>query len=240
MINIPTVDFTDEIPGTDFKSDFTQLSKKGDRIKFRIFAKPFYLAKHWITEKEVVNCPKTNNKDEKLTCEYCEKFENGIANPNHRSGTYKPNLQFYYPIIDRGTHQAAIFQTSVSVHMVIKEAADAGIDVYKSDWQVTRNEGSPANYYGVVRLDGVPVTDEEKKSAIELKPTIAKIQASLEAKESKMEPKATEDEFEATAEEDLNLDEVSKELEEEEAKQPAGKKAESVEDEDGLLEDLPL
>ncbi len=238
---MPTVDFTDEIPGTDFKSDFVQLSKKGDQIKFRIFAKPFYVAKHWITEKEVVNCPKVNSKDEKAPCEYCEKFENGIANPNHRSGTYKPNLQFYYPIIDRNTHQAAIFQTSVSVHMAIKETANAGIDVYKSDWQVTRNEGSPANYYGTVRLDAIPVTEEEKKSAIELKPTIAKIQASLEAKESKMEPKE-----ELTTEEDLDVDEVSKELEELEAgSKPSSTKVtegkgKPVADDDDLLEDLPL
>ena len=189
---MPEADFSEDIPGSTYRSDFVQLSKKGDRIKFRIFAKPFYIGKHWIAEREAVNCPRINSKDETVSCEYCEKFEKGVANPHHRSGSYKPNLQFYYPIIDRETHEAAIFQTSISVHMAIKEAADAGIDVYKSDWQVTRNEGDKANYYGVVRLDAISVTEEERKSAINLKETVVKIQASLEAKESKMVPKSEE------------------------------------------------
>src|SRR3990167_2146195 len=179
---MPTAEFSDDIPGATFRSDFVQLSKKGDRIKFRIFAKPFYIGKHWLGDREAVNCPRINSKDDKVTCEYCEKFEQGITNPGHRSGTYKPNLQFYYPIIDRDLHAAAIFQTSVSVHMAIKEAADAGIDVYKSDWQVTRNEGDKANYYCVVRLDAIPVSEDERRSAIELKSLVAKVQASMEAK----------------------------------------------------------
>ena len=238
---MPTVDFAEDIPGGEFRSDFVSLAKKGDKIKFRIFARPFYIAKHWITDREAVNCPRINSKDEKVTCEYCEKFNEGIENPNHRSKSYKPNYQFYYPIIDRESHQAAIFQTSRSVHMAIKEAADAGIDVYKSDWQVTRNEGDKANYYGVVRLDAIPVTDEERKSAIELKPLVEKVQASLEAKESRMQPKAEEPE--PSKADELDIDEVANELDGEiEAKDDSKKsapKAVSAEDDD-LLEDLPL
>jgi hypothetical protein len=234
---MPDADFQNEIPGNTFRSDFFQLSKKGDRIKFRMFAKPFYIAKHWITDQEAINCSKLNSENRDAHCEYCEKFENGVANPNHRSGSYKPNLQFYYPIINRGTHIAQIFQTSISVHMAIKEAADAEIDVYKADWQVTRNEGSPANYYGVVRLDPTPITEEEKQSALELKPLIEKLMVSLEAKISKVEPKAAEEVI--AQDNELDVEEVGQEIEKEEVKKPS-KKATTTADNDDLLDDIPF
>ena len=124
---MPEVSFDQDIsiPGGQ-RSQFVRLTADGQKIKFRIAKPPFYIGKHWIEEKRTVPCKAIN---ENQACEWCEKFEQGIKNPNHRSGTYKPSIEFHYPIVNRDTHKAEIFQTSISIHFVIKEAAGEGIDV---------------------------------------------------------------------------------------------------------------
>ena len=167
---MPEDDFSTDIsfPGQP-RSEFVRLTSKGEKIKFRIAKPPFYLGKHWIAPKEQVPCLKVNKN---LECEWCMKFEQNIENPHTKNKSYKPNVEFYYSIINRSTKKAEIFQTGISVHTVIKETAKAGVNIYNSDWQVTRNEGdNPANYYGTIRLDAVSLTAEEKeelKSAKEL------------------------------------------------------------------------
>ena len=158
----PTDDFSTDIsfPGQP-RSEFVRLTSKGEKIKFRIAKPPFYLGKHWIGPKEQVPCLKVNKN---LECEWCMKFEQKIENPHTKSGSYKPNVEFYYSVVNRGSKKAEIFQTGISVHTVIKETAKAEVNIYNSDWQVVRNEGdNPATYYGTVRLDATPLTTEEKE-----------------------------------------------------------------------------
>ncbi len=203
-------DFSEDIdvPGS-FRSQFVQLKTKGEKIKFRIADKPFYIGRHWISERETVNCPRVNTGDKEAPCQWCEKAEAGEENPNHRSGSYRATLQFYYPIINRQTQEAQLFQTASQVHFQVKQAADAGINVYQSDWQVTRNEGSPATYYGVVRLDQTPLTADEKKEATKIKDMVERLKASLEGRESSMAaPKVAESVSEEPGEEEDLLDDL--------------------------------
>jgi len=178
---MPRTTFDDDItiPGSSSGAQFVQLENKGEKIKFRMADTPFFVGKHWVLDEEksigskivskIVLCPKVNEQNSEAKCKYCELFEKGEENPVHRSKTYKPTVQFYYPIVNRETKEAQIFQTSLSVHMAIKEAKKAGVDVYKADWQVIRNEGSPVNYYGTVRLDTIPLDDKEKQALKEVK-----------------------------------------------------------------------
>jgi|SRR3972149_4688931 len=196
---MPTVDYNEDIEGmTVFKSQFIGLREKGDKIKFKIVDKAFYVGKHWIGEKQTVNCSRVATGDKNEPCEWCEKAEQGLENPYHRSKKYDYGLQFYYPIVTREFNgkkigEGAIFQTSQLVHNRIKEEAAAGIDIYKSDWMVTRNEGKPASYYSVIRLDPVPLSVEEQKEAKQIKEDFEKLKPSLEGKESKMAPPAEEE-----------------------------------------------
>src|SRR3990167_3561908 len=159
---MPEVDFSKDIsfPGQP-RSEFVRLTSKGEKIKFRIAKPPFYLGKHWIAPKEQVPCLNVNKG---LECEWCNKFEQKIENPHTKSGSYKPNVEFYYSVVNRESKKAEIFQTGISVNTVIKETAKAGVNIYGSDWQVTRNEGdNPATYYATVRLDATPLIAEEKE-----------------------------------------------------------------------------
>lgn len=183
-------DVTDSIDELNtFKSQFLRLQDKGDKIKLRIAGKMFYVGRHWIGEKEVVNCSRIATGDKNTTCEWCEKFEEGLENPYAKNKSYKAVLQFYYPIVNREFNgkvvgEGQIFQTSSLVHTNIKEAAEAGIDVYKQDWQVVCNKGVPATYYSVVRLDPTPLTEAEQKEAKDILEVFEKIKPSLEGKES--------------------------------------------------------
>lgn len=211
---MPEADFTDQIDELNtFKSQFLRLQDKGDKIKFRIAGKMFYVGRHWIGEKEVVSCPRVASGDKNVACEYCEKFEDGFENPYARNKSYKAVLQFYYPIVSREfngqkTGEGQIFQTSQLVHTRIKEAADAGINVYKQDWQITCNKGVPANYYSVVRLDPTPLTEVEQKEAETILEVFEKIKPSLEGKESSIavSKEVIDETIEKSEDEDLLAD----------------------------------
>lgn len=167
---MPSIGFDEDINLPGVRSQFISLENKGEKIRFRIANKAHYRGQHWIPDEDLpIDCPRVNNDE---YCEYCEKFENGELPPGVEvdekgkivkgRNWYKPSIQFLYPILNRDTGESQIFQTTLMVHMDIREAAKAGIDVYKSDWQVTRNEGSPAKYYSTVRLDPIPLTKEDK------------------------------------------------------------------------------
>lgn len=168
---MPEIEFTDDLdlPGQKGMADFVKLEAKGEKIRFRIANKPHVRGQHWPPGDPPVDCLRVNEDSE---CEYCIKLEAGELPKNvteedvkkdSRKNWYSPSVQFLYPILNRDDGKAAIFQTTTSVHIVIREAAKAGIDVYKSDWQVVRNEGSPANYYSTIRLDPIKLEKSDKE-----------------------------------------------------------------------------
>src|SRR3989304_7946564 len=176
---MPLAEFGSEIKGVGNQSQFVQLKSKGDSITFRLAGVPGYNAKHWKEDKTWVFCPKIMQQEE---CKLCEEvdFTQDLEDKRNK----KAKVTFYFPILNRETGQAQIFQTGLSVRAAIEEYQRAGEDVYKIDWKVTRNEGeNPAHYYGVVRLSEKKLTKEEE---IEYeKATAIDINAIIEGKQSK-------------------------------------------------------
>ncbi len=206
---MPSINYTDDIdmPGSSATSPFIQLKSKGEKIKFRIANTPYVRGQHWVDGKTPVACPRINRKED---CEYCQKYENGDFPPgvDEEKGRnwYQPSIQVMYPVLNRATGKSQIFQTSPSVHRTIKEAAEAGVDVSKSDLVVTRNEGAPATYYSTVRLDQSPLSPEEsiayeqaKNINFELifskegKPSSMKVESSAQVKPTAKVKNTTED-----------------------------------------------
>lgn len=203
---MPRIDFDQDIdvPGASSRSQFVQLKSKGEKITFRIANIPFVRGQHWAGAKNPIPCSKVNKNE---TCQYCDKYEAGEippgVDPDKGRNWYQPNLQFLYPILNRETGEAQIFQTALSVHTTIRDTAKAGVNVYASDWRVTRNEGTPAKYYSTVRLDAseLSVTEKavmEKAKAIDFEAIFAE-----DGKFSKMEKPASGEE--ATDEDVQNL-----------------------------------
>jgi len=161
------------VPGGQ-RSQFVQLKKKGEKIRFRIAATPHYNAKHWLSRTEWVFCPRTmDESDAVVPCEYCNKLEEAFQIQDQKERDeevrkWKPKLNFYYPILNLDTKEAQIFNTTLSVHLAIRDNEKAGVDVFKSDWQVTRNEGSPANYYGTVRLAETSKLTKKEEEALKV------------------------------------------------------------------------
>lgn len=159
---MPEVDFErdTDLLGQGGRNQFVKLNHVGEKIVIRIAKKPYVLGKHWVGQKQPVPCVKIKDKQ---PCEYCEKAQRDEKNPHSKSGTFKPKIEFYFPVVNRVTHKAEIFQTTTAVYTVMINAKEEGINVYASDWSVRRNEGDvPANYYVTVRLDTVPLTPEEE------------------------------------------------------------------------------
>jgi len=157
---MPRADFSERIEGVGQRGQFVQLKKKGESITFRIADVPSYNGKHWISKREWVFCPKIMKTAE--VCEWCEKAE--ITQDLEEKKQIKVKVSFYFPIVDRETKKAAIFQTGLQVRNAIQEYEKNGIDVYKSDWKVVRNEGdNPANYYAVIRLDTTKLDKDEEE-----------------------------------------------------------------------------
>ena len=154
---MPQIDFGQSIDIPGRPSQFVQLKRKGDSITFRLAGIPTYQGKHWISDTEWVPCPKVNEKKE---CEYCEKAE--LNQDEDEQRRLRAKVNFYFPILDRTTGKAAIFQTGLQVRSALEQYDRAGIDIYKSDWQVIRNEDkNPAFYYGVLKLDSKPLSKED-------------------------------------------------------------------------------
>lgn len=200
---MPSIDYNEDIdlPGTS-RSQFISLQNKGEKIRFRLANKAHFRGRHWNPkEKAPEDCPRINSDE---YCEYCEKFESGVMPPEVKvdkkgkitegRNWYKPSVQFLYPILNRDTGESQIFQTSLIVHLAIRNAAKAGVDVYKSDWQVERTEESPAAYYSVVRLDPIPLTKDDKATLEEAKEIDFEQIYKEETKESTMDAPEEEEE----------------------------------------------
>ena len=171
---MPQADFDKKlvIPGQgNSQGQIIKLEKKNDKVSFLIAGTPHYVGKHWVGEDRPVICNRVAQEDPDAECEWCAKLDAGEENPHARNKSYRPQMQFYYPIVNLADNKPAIFQTGSLVHSTIKDNAEKGIDVFKSPWLVTRNEGDdPGKYYSTLRLDPVEITPEieqAKKDAAE-------------------------------------------------------------------------
>lgn len=166
---MPKIDFGQKISFGG--SDFIRLKSKGDKAHFRFAGSAVYEGKHFITDDygniKTVFCPHIMGNQ---PCEICknwsklmkemkeEKSEAKRKDIERKARDFKVAISFFYPVLDRTSeaveeHKAKILQTTTLVRQAIEAEVEAGIDVLEVDYILTRNEGAPATYYSLIRLD---------------------------------------------------------------------------------------
>jgi hypothetical protein len=170
----------------DKGGSFINLKVKGDKVRFRLIAPPYYDGKHFIKEGEkwsVVSCEKIMTES---YCEHCEKYyklikeakeqkdKNTQAEKTNEARQYKVKITFYYPIVDREDNKGKVLKCPLLIRIKIDNEVANGIDVLKYDYVMNRTEKPGNDYYSLTRMDSVdskPLTKEEKiegKKALEI------------------------------------------------------------------------
>ena len=167
------------------RKEFLELKSKGDKVKIRIAsANYYYEGKHFVKQSDdswdVTSCSRVN---EEFDCELCEQYfaikrevkkatdskeEEAAKNLDKEARKVKPNISFYYPVLDRETHIAAIFRTTLMVRLALEEKVDEGIDILNVDWVVKRTE-KPGSYYSLSRVDSADTPELTKDEKAEIK-----------------------------------------------------------------------
>ncbi len=165
---MPEAAFDKELNLPSDSGRYVKLSKKGDKIKFRIAATAHYETKHFLGGKEVTFCGKYNSDDHNASCKYCEDYQLAVDNGDTETAKQlKPSTTFYYPIVDLTNAKepkARIFQfTAKGIHYTIGGYAKEGVDVFGCDWVVERTE-EQGNYYKVLRLDSKLLSKEQNEA----------------------------------------------------------------------------
>ena len=164
---MPAIEFGQELNLPKGESKYLKLRNKGDYIVFRIAGTPVYETDHWIN-REKVSCDKYNSLDNDAPCHYCDEYEAAVsADDKQAIRDLKPVTTFMYPILDRTSGKAGIYQfTAKSIHYGIDGYSKMGIDVFGCDWRVDRNkqtvdEAGP-EFWSLKRLGEGVLSKEEK------------------------------------------------------------------------------
>ena len=169
----------------DKRTDFLELKAKGEKVVFRLVGAGVYDGKHFIQEGDkwqVTYCPRIMDKQ---TCDKCEQFfelteglkdlkegkspEAEVKEMEKLVRKFRPTIRFYYPVINRETHKAQILKTSLSVRLKIEDYHNAGVDVFGSDFVLTRTEKPGVDYYALIRKDSKDteaLTDDEQQESM--------------------------------------------------------------------------
>lgn len=185
----------------DRRTDFLELKAKGEKIVFRLVASGVYDGKHFLQDGDrwqVTYCPRIM---EKATCEKCEKYfeladalkelkeskapADEIKEMEKTVRKFRPTIRFYYPVVNRDTHKAGILKTSLSVRLKIEDYFNAGVDVFGSDFVLTRTEKPGADYYALIRKDSKDAEDlTEEEQAESMKATAWNLETMVISKKS--------------------------------------------------------
>ena len=116
------------------------------------------------------NCPNCGApiKENAQVCEYCNspipQDKKALEKEVRR---YKPTIAFYYPVLDRETHLAAILKTTLMVRLAFEEQVEDGVDILNADFTVKRTE-KPGSYYKVSKVDSAETEKLTKDEEAEL------------------------------------------------------------------------
>jgi hypothetical protein len=150
---------------------YFRLKAKGDKIKFLIANTPHFETKHWVSDREAVMCDRYNGQGKNAVCKNCEQYKDLLAlagdekDKVEQANKLKPQVTFFYPVLDLKTDEPVIFQTSPSVHWTIVGYKEEGVDVFNCAWSVERTE-EPGKYYEVRRLDTIKLTKEQDEALV--------------------------------------------------------------------------
>lgn len=197
---------------------FRRLKSKGESITFRIVGKPFYDGQHWSQDEdgdwESTECPRIMRKEECQLCQQAmelrrqakaEKDKEKKKELDKKVREKSVRINWYYPIIDRDTHAAAILQTTIGVRNKLRQEFDNEINILEYDYVLTRTEKPGSDYYSLVRKDSKeckPLTKEEKGEIEHANQLLEDLVVSRGNKET---------------EEEVDVEKVAKEMEEEES-----------------------
>lgn len=183
---VKSLDFNEKRPGTG--DMFLRVKQKGDRVQFRIAQKPAYTGKHFMQEGGswvVTECERESSGDE---CEMCEQFfklmgkikqikasDSTLTNDSPKikelteeARKYRASIEWYMAIIDRTSGAMRILQTTDGVRRKFEAQAEAGIDVYETEW-ILQNTGSksPTERYLLTPVDSSKVADMTEEELME-------------------------------------------------------------------------
>lgn len=163
---MPEASFSKDLNLPKGNSLYVKLASKGDKIKFRIAATPFYVTRHWNADnKTTIMCEKYNTDSPDKTCERCAKYDELMAKDKEEEAKpYRAITTFRYPILNYEGDIPAIFEfTAKSIHYTIKGYADEGLNVFACDWSVERTEEKP-KYYNILRLNEGELTEKQQEA----------------------------------------------------------------------------
>ena len=158
---MPKAEFGRELDLPASEGRYIRLKSQGDKIKFRIAGTPVYQVDHWV-EGEKIPCKKYGGGGGE--CSFCEDYRRAVElGDEEMQRKFRPVTTFLYPILNRVTGKAQIFQfTAKSIHYAISGYAKEGVDVFGCDWVVERTEEPGSGYYSVMRLGSEELTEEEQ------------------------------------------------------------------------------
>ena len=163
---MPVANFDRNINLPSGGGKYLRLKAKGDKVKFLIANTPHFETKHWIGDRESVLCDKYNGQGKTAVCGNCDTYKMMLAEAGDNeaklkeANKLKPQVTFFYPVLDLNTNEPVIFQTSPSVHWTIVGYKEDGVDVFNCAWAVERTE-EPGKYYEVRRLDSIKLSKEQ-------------------------------------------------------------------------------
>ena len=169
---MPQIEFGKELSFS--QNMFASLKDKNELMVIRLLDAPVYEGKHFLKtefgEWNVIPCPRINAEAECETCEAYfglmkeavkskEKDKEKYERVKKEAEKFKVTVNFYFPIIDRGSETLKIFKTTPGVRNKLNAKHEAGVKVFERDWTIMRTENPGSDYYTV---DAVDSADSKK------------------------------------------------------------------------------
>ena len=167
---MPVIKFGQDLNLPKGESKYIKLRNKGEFILFRIAGTPTYETDHWVN-KEKFSCDKYNSADNDTPCHYCDDYATALAKGDKKvARDIKPVTTFRYPILDRTTGKAGIYEfTAKSIHYGVDGYKRMGIDVFGCDWRVDRLKQTvdePGSEFWSLKRLGEGVLSKEEKAEL--------------------------------------------------------------------------
>lgn len=179
---MPSANFGEKI-ALDRGSQFVEVKALNEKIRFQLIGGGVYDGKHFdqLTDGSwnITYCPRIMRKEE---CSLCSQYftlrkqANEMEEKNEskedvdrvlaKARKFAPTVTFYYPIINRGTEEAQILKTKLSIRNKFEEFHENGLKVLGCDYILTCTKKPGTAYYSLLRVDSSetdPFTDKEKK-----------------------------------------------------------------------------
>ncbi len=234
---MPKVDFGEKTHFDGGKTEFLELKNKDQKFRVRFLGSAVYDGKHFFKQADgkwnISYCPRImNNKD----CQFCEKFfeakrlmkelKNELGEPDQMpvekrneykrlenvAKTYGETTTFYYPVLDRETEQAGILKCAPSIRWMLDEEHSNGVKILDFDYIVKRTE-VPGKYYTLTRLDSSMIKPFTEKENEEIDKALGwDLDKMVYGKQSSFDLSQDEDEEPEVTEEEIDIDEITKQL----------------------------